>query len=434
MAFSPFEGKPLEQLQPEDLEVLVTESVTEGYVVEYKGEWPAAAKIAHSVASFANTLGGWYFIGVHETNRIATAIAGIEWDIRTDPVSRLRSIMSAHIDPVPVVHAAAIQVAPDRYVLVVEIPPDQETPFITKDGRIYRRVVDSSEPVPESSRHAVDALSERGRVIAAEWVEFCEDTRTFAQGQSEQAWLSIYIWPHPWDRSLRIFRPSDVAIMRAMLDGTRQQVPIVENVSANIPLQDAWPSYNSISMRQRTSNEMHWQSLTTEYFVDARAKIHIPLPYLEKNQYQDEVLGIQSEEVRNTLSELDRESYRVFRFLNIGSLVLHLASLILQYQRWLGEFVRIDQFAISFGLTSVWRSIPLIDDPGWADHANEFGVPFTLRDTYDVPETWPPMIFPNEDKMWLSVAAQVSTTLGVPHSLLDKAFAAAIMKAHQAKH
>ena len=58
MPFNPFKKSIREPLTPEDLEMLIIDSVSEGYFVEYKGFLPVSKKIAKSIASFANTYGG----------------------------------------------------------------------------------------------------------------------------------------------------------------------------------------------------------------------------------------------------------------------------------------------------------------------------------------------------------------------------------------
>ncbi|GHU52304.1 hypothetical protein FACS1894200_12850 [Spirochaetia bacterium] len=59
--FNPF-GKNLKDIQENDLQNLHT--VSEGWYIEYKSILPDSKKIAKSIASFANSYGGLYLIGV----------------------------------------------------------------------------------------------------------------------------------------------------------------------------------------------------------------------------------------------------------------------------------------------------------------------------------------------------------------------------------
>src|SRR6266581_7747514 len=124
---------------------------------------PASTKIAKSIASFANTYGGWYIVGViTDAHNVAQSIPGFSLDECHDPIASLRDSIRLGIDPIPVFFPQVVTLAPKRAVLVVYVPGEQDTPFITRDGRIYRRVSDSSNPVPENQRLAVDHMVEQG--------------------------------------------------------------------------------------------------------------------------------------------------------------------------------------------------------------------------------------------------------------------------------
>src|SRR5437588_5427959 len=164
MPYNPFNKPVRETLTPEDLQVLVADSVSEGYFVEYKGTLPESKKIAKSIASFANTYGGWYIVGVTtDGHNVAQQIPGFSLDDHHDPIASVRDSIRLGIDPVPVFFSQVVTLTPKRVVLVVYVPGEQDTPFITKDGRIYRRVSDSSEPMPETQRPALDHLVVQGR-------------------------------------------------------------------------------------------------------------------------------------------------------------------------------------------------------------------------------------------------------------------------------
>ncbi len=103
MVYNPFKKPIREPLTPEDLEDLVTNTVSEGYNVEYKGTLPASKKIAHTIASFANTYGGWYIVGVTtDGHNIAQQITGFSLDDYHDPIASVRDSIRLGINPVPV--------------------------------------------------------------------------------------------------------------------------------------------------------------------------------------------------------------------------------------------------------------------------------------------------------------------------------------------
>ena len=62
--YDPFGGKPLSKLGSDDLQGLVDREVKEGWFVEYKRDWPGAAKVSRAIAALANSKGGWLFLGI----------------------------------------------------------------------------------------------------------------------------------------------------------------------------------------------------------------------------------------------------------------------------------------------------------------------------------------------------------------------------------
>ena len=79
-AYTPFD-KELKSLSVEDLECLTEAS--EGWYIEYKREAVNAGAIAKSISAFANTYGGWLFLGIEEKSRehpVAGAFPGIARD------------------------------------------------------------------------------------------------------------------------------------------------------------------------------------------------------------------------------------------------------------------------------------------------------------------------------------------------------------------
>ena len=81
--------KAIRDLQPPDLTIL--RNVHEGWYVEYKSQVVKASALAKSLSAFANTYGGWLFIGVQEQsgdNAVADefpSIPEVDVDIRYGP-------------------------------------------------------------------------------------------------------------------------------------------------------------------------------------------------------------------------------------------------------------------------------------------------------------------------------------------------------------
>src|SRR5438128_10928656 len=93
MTFNPFE-KPVDDLGDIDLQRVIDRDVAEGLYMEYKREFPKNEKIGWSLASFANSYGGWYVVGVEADKQRNTAVklTGIDLTSERDPISKVREI------------------------------------------------------------------------------------------------------------------------------------------------------------------------------------------------------------------------------------------------------------------------------------------------------------------------------------------------------
>ncbi|MFZ5644611.1 MAG: helix-turn-helix domain-containing protein [Bacillota bacterium] len=158
-----FFGKPVELLERSDLDILAKNEITEGLYMEYKEDFPQ--NLPKIVASFANTFGGWILIGVEARNHhnLPFSFPGIE--LTGGPKERFRHICRDGVNPVPLFTTKIVELpeCPGRGVLIARIEESSYPPHITRDGRIYRRNSEGSDPVPETDRYILDRLFEKSR-------------------------------------------------------------------------------------------------------------------------------------------------------------------------------------------------------------------------------------------------------------------------------
>jgi predicted HTH transcriptional regulator len=83
--FNPF-GKNLADIIENDLQGLLT--VGEGWYIEYKSAVPDSKKIAKSIASFSNSYGGLYILGVESDKNTNCAVSFPGIDIKIDLLTR----------------------------------------------------------------------------------------------------------------------------------------------------------------------------------------------------------------------------------------------------------------------------------------------------------------------------------------------------------
>lgn len=103
-----------------------------------------------TVASFANTLGGWLLLGVTNDHRVV----GYTPKGRTDLQDYIRDLLRSQVDPMPPFVADVVP-HPDGDVGVVRVFESSDQPHVTYKGEIYRRNPGGKEPV-KSARDIIE--------------------------------------------------------------------------------------------------------------------------------------------------------------------------------------------------------------------------------------------------------------------------------------
>lgn len=127
-------------LDPASVRALIAEGET--LFVERKQAIPAAG-LAPTVASFANTLGGWILLGVANDGEVV----GYEWDGRADLQDHIREHLRGAIDPLP--PFAAVEVPVDgKSVGVIRVAESVDTPHVVSvTGALVVRLPGGKAPV-----------------------------------------------------------------------------------------------------------------------------------------------------------------------------------------------------------------------------------------------------------------------------------------------
>lgn len=175
MFYSPFTDengniKKLKDINYSDLKIL--ENIDEGYKIEYKLLWDDNFKkksLCKSISSFANTDGGWLFIGVDNNGSLHPIDK-----TRTDFGQQIGEIVKTHISPSPRFESKIVISPEDKQkgVLIILIPEGIEPPYLC-NGTIYTRVGSSSEPIKIQHRADIDNLYTKKKEINDIWDKFC---------------------------------------------------------------------------------------------------------------------------------------------------------------------------------------------------------------------------------------------------------------------
>lgn len=429
MAYNPF-NKPLgEVLTAIDLQDLITNQVREGLYIEYKGDiFPSNDKIGHSIASLANTYGGWYIVGIEtDAHNVAINVCGFSLTNYPDPIDKVRNIVKDHIDPMPVFYPEVIDLGADRAVLAVFVPGEQETPFITKDGRLYRRVSDSSAPIAENNRYAIDRLYDNGREVAKRFERFCRDDRTFSKAESEQGWLNIFIWPYP---SGIIYKPeltSFSSIEKLLeLSKTAIKIPFGNlDMIGNLPFNSGQPTLDSVILKQVQPGNLVYNNLTVKLFNNGAAKFFVPIQYFPLSSILRDSDPTKSSHFRllGNILGLEKEA-AVLKFVDLSQMWSSIATLITFYQTWLGKETWLLGFKFGMELRGVWRSVAVMDDPKWVEHIEKFGVPIINHDCIKIPNQIGEGVLLDSsqgfelEKTWIRLCTTLGQEFGLPGEVL----------------
>ncbi|MCK4734290.1 MAG: ATP-binding protein, partial [Methanophagales archaeon] len=255
-----------------DLEILRENNISEGVYIEYKSDFPNNTKIAHSIASFANMYGGWYFIGVKtDDDNVPNDFLGFKLSKHPNPKETIRNIALSHINPFPLFDSKLIKVDDERGILAVLIHESIEPPHITKDGRIYRRNGEGGDPVAENDRYAIDRLYDRSKRFKGIVENFCQNKIVIPNGQAQQGWLEIYLMTYPLGKLLidNFLRKEYIDSVKSLLD-RQSTIPSLNEFfgdgTGNIPFNNVATSSNSIIFRQTTPDNLVYLTPTFEFY------------------------------------------------------------------------------------------------------------------------------------------------------------------------
>lgn len=173
-SYSPFHNAKGNQLPLSKIlfsHIRQLEDVDEGYNIEYKSEWNDNFKkkhLAKVITSFANTEGGWLFVGVDDAGKFV----GIEKQ-RTDFSQQIGQILKTSVSPYPTFETKFVKDKDsNKGVLIVYVHEGDEPPYVCK-GSIYVRIGSNKEPIPAPNRGIIDNLTEKRRRYQQQMDKFC---------------------------------------------------------------------------------------------------------------------------------------------------------------------------------------------------------------------------------------------------------------------
>ena len=435
MSFDPF-SKPLAGLQPADLDGLVSRGIAEGCFVEFKVQFPPKPeRVARTVAAFANTYGGWFIIGVDtDPHNVAKSIPGFDPKLTPDPTATFRDIVRSHINPVPLFFTRVVTLANGKFVLVAEIPEGQDTPFVTSDGRVYRRVADAKEFIEQSDRQALDRLFDKGRRSEEQWKAFCQDKRATSKMESEPGWIGIYLAPYPPGR---IFLPKifESQFVEKAIEQSKAPVAVSESepIAVKSVFQVGQFSHRSIILRTISKDQVAFKGETLEFFIDGSAKIFVPVHSQSFTDFVErlEQRGCKSSQASSVLTSFMNEEEKPERcpleFFDLSESAILIGGLLQNYRELLGIHSEEYEIRWTIGLEGVWRMVPFVDSDKWAEFVKSCGMPVFQHSDARPFDSMKVTLLPKEWRnFWRGLVTLVALSFGLPASLGHSAWVRAI--------
>lgn len=383
--YSPFD-KDIRALGPDDLAIL--KSVSEGWYVEYKKEVVSTRALAKAVSAFGNTYGGWLFLGVEQLESkdpVAGSFPGIPENQLDAIQQRLRQSVAEYLSPTPHFETkvfrgpcSEIGLPEGKVLIAIEIPQSHTAPHVHKDGRIYRRVADSSEPKPETDRFVLDQLWRRSEPIREMIRKWVERDPEFSEAEAKAPYLRLLLCVDPWfQRDAWISAP--FSEIRSILNSHEIGIQ-------SIAFDTVYPMASGFLARHLKGNDPYNYGLTWKMWRDLSCDIALPLPLYNSNDLNGLITEWNGYEYGETfINILKEQGHNQLNIVDLNFVMSVLISIVSKYQRLLKLADLDGRFHFKARWLNVWRLLPFIDIESVLSDFKEYGLPMSLDSNVTVP-------------------------------------------------
>ncbi|MEX0761243.1 MAG: ATP-binding protein [Dehalococcoidia bacterium] len=373
---APFDAS-ISDLEPKDLVTL--RGVSEGWYVEYKSQLIDVKRLAKSMSGFANQYGGWLFLGIQENPWTTTAksFPGLESTELVRVKESLRNASRAVVNPEVFFEERIfegpideIELPAERIIVAVRVPQGAESPYVHNDGRIYRRVGDSSDPKPETDRAILDRMwerSDRARSRLSSLISYRPPT---SKGEENVCYIHVFLTSDPHEIKGHLFRRTFADFVHVM----KEPQILFDNFYTNA---------RGFVARQAANNNPYHRVLTWEFDRKCHSFVTVPLSHYLAG------IGIgpadyeEASEFDELLKEYGMDASRVVDL----NMMFDAVGAIAKRHRSLAAKAGIyGPFHCKVSLENVWRVVPFLAMPSFAQHIRDHGVPVVQEsDTFTPP-------------------------------------------------
>lgn len=384
--FSPF-VRPLGDLDATDLDAL--RGAAEGWHLDYKRDVPSVDSAAKSLSSFANTYGGWVIYGVNAPGG-GSPFPDVFPGVDVADVARVHEVLQraagTKVNPSPFFQARVVEgpaadvgLPVGRAIVVVRVPPGAHAPYVHGNGRIYRRVADSSEPKHETDRHVLDLLWERSQRARDRWADLIGYEAPLSKGEEDTPTAHVFMSCDPFgDRGSRT-NLSFEKFVEVMRDS--------DSATGGLPFDNFYPNADGYIARQTNGNDSYDLVLTWRQQFDSTAVLSFPIPWVRMDEAGMWALGrLGGYSTTERFAEMCREGGpRAGRVLDLNLVPFVIHGVLVRYRTLLAEGGIEDPFFVKVRVDDSWRTIPFIDLNAFVDAVASLGVPLVQDSGFYAP-------------------------------------------------
>ena len=376
MLYRPFADN-LQEVPPEDL--IRLKDVHEGWYAEYKGELIANRELAKSLSSFANQYGGWLFLGVKEDSEenVASSFPGIPKSQVQNVLDSIRNSAKDLLNPSVFYNVRefegpidAIGLPVGRSIIVVQIPEGLNSPYIHNDGRIYRRVGDSSQPTPVTDRLTFDLLTRRGEEARSRLEERVLWTPVTSKGEENQPFIHVSVMSDPYEIMGHWYSGRIAEFANSMRGYT-------------VPFDNIFSTNDGYIARQVSTNDAYGRVFTWHFSRHCHSFVTFPIqmrPTVLEDPIWDEY-----ENGRAFISKVFDAGLTSARILDLNILMDFLLGVVRRHRIVVGDAGVKGPFYLKANIENVWRTVPFVDHTKFLQHISNFGLPLNQESDMTVP-------------------------------------------------
>lgn len=365
--YSPFTDKngnllDVSHIRHRHLRQLLSKEVEEGYQVEYKTSLTDSVKkkIPKIITSFANSSGGWLFVGVDEKTH---ELDRLERPKRTDYNQVVSQLLREHVSPLPRFDARFLKSTDSTSgVLVIYVSEGDNPPYVA-DGTVYVRNGSSSEPA-KSQRAEIDTLFQKRKDFESKRKDFCKRELYYPMdnmNSNQVALCNIYIMNTANSSTISLF---DIAEK-------------FTNASPNHFKKYVYSNGSVVFQNSKLLGKLQI-SVNIEVFSDYSAKIHIPIKPLERHERD---LAVQKLQRISGQSAVD--DYLLLDGYTACQCFQYMVQQYFQFVK--NENIDISSFLYQMSLEEAENSILYFDSDPYERYIKKYDIPYCCKNNLHVP-------------------------------------------------